>query len=169
MSLSKLGLPGVRTGMVIANEKVIEVLSAMNAVFNLSNCSIGQEIVLPFIENGKILQISKEIIKPFYENKARKTICLIKKHFGSSIDYAVHKSEGALFLWIWFKNLPITTMELYNRLKKRKVIVVPGKYFFFGLRQPWEHENECIRINYSQDDKDIEEGIKIIADEIGKI
>jgi ABC-type lipoprotein export system ATPase subunit len=32
---------------------------------------------------------------------------------------------------LWFRNLPITTKELYERLKKRGVLVVPGEYFFY--------------------------------------
>ena len=36
MSLSKLGLPGIRTGIVIANEELIASLAAVNAIFCLA-------------------------------------------------------------------------------------------------------------------------------------
>ena len=36
MSLSKIGLPGTRTGIVIANEEIISIIARMNAVLNLS-------------------------------------------------------------------------------------------------------------------------------------
>ncbi|MGH8246518.1 MAG: aminotransferase class I/II-fold pyridoxal phosphate-dependent enzyme, partial [Gammaproteobacteria bacterium] len=36
MSLSKLGLPGVRTGMIIAREEITAAIARMNAIFNLA-------------------------------------------------------------------------------------------------------------------------------------
>jgi alanine-alpha-ketoisovalerate/valine-pyruvate aminotransferase len=44
-SLSKLGLPATRTGMVVADKGTIERLSIMNASLVLSTSSIGQAIV----------------------------------------------------------------------------------------------------------------------------
>ncbi|NIP97238.1 MAG: valine--pyruvate aminotransferase, partial [Akkermansiaceae bacterium] len=62
----------------------------------------------------------------------------------------VHRSEGALFLWMWFEDLPVTSRELYDRLKGRGVLVVPGNYFFFGLDDDeWPHRNECLRVSFA--------------------
>ncbi|SVD71253.1 uncharacterized protein METZ01_LOCUS424107, partial [marine metagenome] len=76
--------------------------------------------------------------------------------------------EGALFLWLWFEDLPITSQELYERLKARGVLVVSGHYFFPGLDEPWRHKDECIRVTYAQDDKVVQKGLSIIADEVRK-
>jgi len=35
-----------------------------------------------------------------------------------------------MFLWIWFKDIPIHSFELYKRLKERGALVVSGHYFF---------------------------------------
>ncbi|MBL6725045.1 MAG: valine--pyruvate aminotransferase, partial [Rubripirellula sp.] len=62
--------------------------------------------------------------------------------------------------------------ELYERLKRRGVLVVPGHHFFFGLsgdhneKEGWKHAGECIRISFSMPNDVIERGIQIIADEI---
>ncbi len=168
MSLSKLGLPSVRTGIIIAEETIIKKISAVNAIVSLSSGSIGQVLTTPYIKNGEILQICKNIIKPFYLKKSIQAVKWIKDCFGSNIDYSIHKSEGALFLWIWFRNLSITTKELYKKLKMRKVLILPGSYFYFGLEKPWEHKDECIRLTYSQSSEDVKKGIEIIADEVGK-
>ena len=85
---------------------------------------------------------------------------------GDAVDYALHAGEGAFFLWLWLKSLPITTAELYQRLKRRKVLVVPGHHFFFGLDEPWQHQNECLRITYSQPKEVVHEAMRILADEI---
>ena len=82
------------------------------------------------------------------------------------VDFFIHKPEGAIFLWLWFRDLPIASRELYERLKRRKVIVVPGEYFFPGLTEPWRHRQECIRMNYAQDPAAVEAGIQIIAEEV---
>ena len=75
----------------------------------------------------------------------------------------IHKPEGAIFLWLWFKDLPITTEVLYQRLKKRGVLMVPGIYFFPGLEQEWPHTHQCMRMNYVPDSDKIERGVKILA------
>ena len=169
MSLSKIGLPATRTGIIIANEKFINALSALSAIATLAPSGLGQEIALPMIGDGSIIDLSREIVMPFYKRKSVETVEYIKKAFGDSIDYSIHKSEGAIFLWIWFKNLKKGSLDLYDRLKKRGVIVVPGDYFFFGLpesEKDWEHRRQCIRLNYSQSSEEVRRGIDIIAEEI---
>ena len=56
--------------------------------------------------------------------------------------------------------------QLYQRLKRRQVLVVPGHYFFFGLEEPWQHQHECLRITFSQSEKIVEEGLTILAEEV---
>jgi len=40
------------------------------------------------------------------------------------LPYHVHKPEGAFFLWLWFEGLPVSSQELYERLKKRGVAII---------------------------------------------
>jgi len=70
-------------------------------------------------------------------------------------------------LWLWCKNLPIHSQELYERLKQRGVIVVSGHHFFFGSE--WPHSQQCLRLNYSQSPEVVSEGLKIIAAELRAI
>jgi len=165
MSLSKLGLPAARTGIVIANEDVIAMVSRVNAVISLAPGSIGAAIATNLVRSGDILRLSRDVIKPFYQTKAADTMEQLCKEL-DGIDFHIHKPEGTFFLWLWFPGLPITNAELYQRLKKRRVLVVPGHYFFPGLKQRWKHKNECIRVNYSPDKETVTKGIKIIADEV---
>jgi valine--pyruvate aminotransferase len=169
MSLSKIGLPSVRTGIIIADESIINALSSVNAIISLANVSIGQVLTMPIIRSKEILSISRDIVMPFYRRKSQQIQQWIREAFGDGIDYRVHKSEGSIFLWVWFRDLPITSKELYERFKKRRVLVVPGNYFFFGLGQQWKHQDECIRINYSQDEKEVQAAVEIMADELAKL
>ncbi|MHC4060086.1 MAG: valine--pyruvate transaminase [Planctomycetota bacterium] len=165
MSLSKLGLPGTRTGIVVASEEVVTMISQVNAVMSLAPGSMGAAIATELVRNGEILRLSRDIIRPFYRAKAAVAVEQLFAEL-DGVDFHIHKPEGAIFLWLWFRGLPITDAELYERLKKRGVLVVPGHYFFPGLKEQWKHKSECIRINYSQDRATVMAGLKIIADEV---
>jgi len=167
MSLSKLGLPGVRTGIIIAREEIIKALSGINAVLNLTTGGFGPALALKLIERGDIIRISRDIIRPFYREKADRSVELLCSEL-EGYDFHVHKPEGAIFLWLWFRDLPVTSQDLYERLKARGVLVIPGHHFFPGLMDNWRHKHECIRVTYSQDQAVVDAGIKIIAEEVRK-
>lgn len=168
LSLSKFGLPGARCGIVIANTKIIKAMSNLSGIMALSPGGIGPEIVLPLVKTKEILKLSNDVIKPFYFNKSQQVITLLQDKIKSE-NMRIHKAEGALFLWIWFKDLPISSSELYKRLKEKGLLIVSGHYFFPGLDQNWQHTQECIRLNYAQDDDVVERGVTILANEINEL
>ncbi|WP_438469363.1 valine--pyruvate transaminase [Vibrio vulnificus] len=167
MSLSKLGLPGVRCGIVIANEAVTQALTNMNGIISLAPGSVGPALGHYMIEKKDLLHLSSEVIKPFYQQKSQRAVELLQAAMPDD-RFRIHKPEGAIFLWLWFDALPITTMELYQRLKTRGVLIVPGEYFFIGQEDNWEHAHQCLRMNYVQDDELMQKGIAIIAEEVNR-
>ncbi|HDY7887334.1 TPA: valine--pyruvate transaminase [Vibrio vulnificus] len=167
MSLSKLGLPGVRCGIVIANEAVTQALTNMNGIISLAPGSVGPALGHYMIEKKDLLHLSSEVIKPFYQQKSQRAVELLQAAIPDD-RFRIHKPEGAIFLWLWFDALPITTMELYQRLKARGVLIVPGEYFFIGQEDNWEHAHQCLRMNYVQDDGLMQKGIAIIAEEVNR-
>ncbi|NCF12491.1 MAG: valine--pyruvate transaminase [Verrucomicrobiaceae bacterium] len=168
LSLSKIGLPGTRTGIVIASEEIASAVSSMSAIVGLANGNIGQAIMEPLIRSGEILKLSSEVVRPYYVEKSRQARAWVAEEFDAKLPYRVHLSEGALFLWLWFEGMPITSEELYERLKKRGVLIVSGHYFFFGDDDvdAWPHRHECIRMTFTMDERTVHEGIKIIAQEV---
>lgn len=169
MSLSKIGLPSTRTSIVIASEKIIQHLVSINAIVSLAPTTLGQSLVKNIVKDGSILNLSKEVIKPFYLKRSKKAVEFIHQKMNPKVPYYLHKSEGALFLWLWVKDMPITSMELYERLKQKKVLIVPGEYFFPGHKGDWKHKNECIRITYSQNWADVKIGLEVITKEINSL
>jgi len=165
MSLSKLGLPGTRTGIIIANEQITTAISGMNAVMSLAPVSFGASLALDLVQSGEIIDLSRDVIKPYYQSKAELAINYVRQEM-AGLEFYIHKPEGAFFLWLWFKGMPITSQALYERLKQRGVVVVPGQYFFPGLQEEWQHKYECIRMSYAQDEAIVKAGIEIIADEV---
>lgn len=168
LSLSKFGLPGARCGIVIANPTIIKAMANLSGIMALSPGGIGPEIALPLFKNKEVLKLSNNVIKPFYQEKSERAILLLQDKIQHE-NFRIHKSEGALFLWLWFKDLPITSNELYRRLKEKGLLVVSGHYFFPGLDQDWQHTQECIRLNYAQSDDVVARGIDILAKEINAL
>ncbi|ELV8770204.1 valine--pyruvate transaminase [Vibrio harveyi] len=167
MSLSKLGLPGVRCGIVIASEEITQALTNMNGIISLAPGSVGPALANHIIGKGDLLKLSSEVIKPFYKQKSQRAVELLQEAITDE-RFRIHKPEGAIFLWLWFDELSITTMELYQRLKARGVLIVPGEYFFIGQKDEWDHAHQCLRMNYVQDDEMMQKGIAIIAEEVEK-
>lgn len=168
-SLSKIGLPGVRTGIIVAAPEVIAAVSAMNAVVNLSPTRFGASIATPLVENNAIKDLSDNDIKPFYQQQAKTAVTLLKKELG---DYplVIHKPEGAIFFWLWFKDLPITTLELYDILKEKGTLIVPSQYFFPGVDvSDYQHAHECIRMSIAADEDTLAKGIAVIGDVVRKL
>lgn len=164
LSLSKLGLPGIRTGIVIANEQFIKDFTNANIITSLACGNLGPALCKDlFCKND--IQTLTDTITPFYQQKAEQTVELLKQNL-AGIPFKIHKPEGAIFLWLWLEGLPITSKELYQRLKVKGVLIIPGEDFFIGIDDNWQHKYECIRLSYAQDESVVEEAVKIIADEI---
>lgn len=168
MSLSKVGLPGARTGIIIAGKEVVDAVTKMNGIFSLAMGNMGPALALDLVRSGELIRLSKSVIKPYYRRKAE----FAMEHFKQELDgveFYIHKAEGAIFLWLWFPGLPVTSEELYRRLKEKGVLILSGHYFFPGLEENWRHKHECIRVSYAMPDDVVREGIKLIAEEVKRL
>jgi valine--pyruvate aminotransferase len=165
LSLSKLGLPATRTGIVVAAEPVIEAITAFNATAALAPGATGPVIVEPLLASGELDALCRDVIRPFYEQRSRHAVEWLREAC-HGLPLRIHRPEGAFFLWLWFPDLPVSSRELYQRLKARGVLVLSGHHFFPGLDQPWRHREECLRINCSQEPATVRAGIRLIAEEV---
>lgn len=163
ISLSKAGLPGERIGIAIGDEKIIEVLQAFQTNMCIHSPRYGQAIATYAINSGALADISTQVIRPFYKNKFSILESTLKKALPKNLPWFLHRFEGAIFAWLWLKDLPMTDWELYQKLKEVRVIVVPGSSFFPGLREEWPHKQQCIRISLTASDEDIQEGMERLA------
>jgi valine--pyruvate aminotransferase len=165
LSLSKLGLPGARTGIVVAEPAVVEAVTAFNATAALAPAGTAATIVEPLLAGGELARLCRDVVRPYYAARRRETIERLRASF-RDLPVIIHRPEGAFFLWLWFPGLPVTSAELYRRLKARGVYVISGHHFFPGLETDWPHRHECLRINYSQAPESVARGIEIVADEV---
>jgi valine--pyruvate aminotransferase len=165
LSLSKLGLPGLRTGIIVAREEIALACARANTVLNLACGNVGPALAAELLRGGELLRLVRGQIAPFYRDKAACALDAMQRAI-AGLPCRVHRPEGAMFLWLWCAAVPGGAHALYERLKARGVLVVPGREFFPGLAQPWAHSEECIRVSYAQDEARVQQGIAIIGDEL---
>jgi len=168
MSLSKLGLPGARTGIVIANSEITDAISSLSSIITLAPNSVGAALMTRMIEDNEMTHLTEQIVRPYYQARLDVAIELFHKILGD-LPILMHKPEGAFFLWFWLQELPISSHELYERLKQRQVLVIPGESFFIDIDKDWQHTRQCLRINYAQPADRIERGFTILAEELQKL
>ncbi len=171
MSLSKIGLPTLRTGIVIAPPDVIKAVSAVNSIAALASGSLGQVLAEGLIRTGELKKLADNAVRPFYKSRLEKALDWTAE-FWTGRNYRLHRCEGALFLWMMMDDLRVSSRDLYFRLKEKGVVVVPGEYFFFGLESgspeetAWKnhpHRYSCLRINYTGNPDEVRDGLRLIA------
>lgn len=165
LSLSKLGLPGVRTGIVVARPEIVAALGAITATTSLAVGSVGPVLLRGLVASGEVMRASREIIRPWYERRSRQALEWLAGAL-EGCEYLVHRPEGAFFLWLWLPGLPIDSAELYRRLKARGTLVLSGHHFFPGLGQDWPHRHECLRISYAAPEAVLRSGFAAIGEEV---
>ncbi|MDZ4874334.1 MAG: Valine--pyruvate aminotransferase [Chroococcidiopsis cubana SAG 39.79] len=162
MSLSKAGLPGERIGVAIGDEKLIQILESFQTNMCIHPSRYGQAIAALAINSGALAEISSNVIRPFYRQKFEVLESTLEQAM-PDIPWFLHRGEGAIFAWLWLKDLPLTDWEFYQQLKQENVIVVPGSSFFPGLHEDWIHKQQCLRISLTASNEEIAVGMQRLA------
>ena len=169
MSLSKAGLPGERVGIAIGDEKYIEALECFQTNVGIHSSRFGQALAAQAIASGDLLRAAETIIKPFYQRKAKLLTAAFDRYLPNDIPWYLHEAEGAIFAWLWLKDLPVSDKELYQRIKQHHVFVVPGEPFFPGLNEDWPHKRQCLRISLTATEEELEKGAKVIGQVVSEV
>ncbi len=165
LSLSKLGLPGVRTGIVIAAEPLIRAFVSASTIISLAAGSLGPVLAARMLSAGTLDQLAANSLRPFYRERCEQTLAGLHREL-DGLPWRVHRPDGAFFLWLWFENLPVPSSELYRRLKQRGLLAIPGERFFIGLDPAWAHARQCLRLSYAQDPAAVARGLRMLGEEL---
>ena len=168
MSLSKAGLPGERIGIAIGDPELIQILESFQTNACIHSSRYGQAIAARAISSGKLAELATKVIRPHYRRK----IEVLENTLDATmpnIPWFLHQGEGAIFAWLWLKDLPITDWEFYQQLKQVGVIAVPGSTFFPGLKEDWQHKQQCLRISLTATEVEIAEAMERLAKVAEKI
>jgi valine--pyruvate aminotransferase len=162
LSLSKLGLPGVRSGFLVASEELVQAFSSVNTILNLASGNTGPALFASLLRANSLLPLCRDVIRPWYQQKLEPALDCLRKEL-EGVPVHIHKPEGAFFLWLWFENLPVTSTQLYEMLKAAGVLVIPGESCFPGLAEDWRHTRECVRLSYAVDADSLQRAAAIIG------
>lgn len=168
LSLSKLGMPGLRSGFVIGHRDLVAAFARANTILNLASGNLGPLLALSLMENGDLQRLGQDLLRPWYVQKSQRAQALLMEALAGVPCY-MHVAEGAFFLWLWFPDLPIATGELYRRLRSSGVLVIPGDAAFPGLAEDWPHSRQCIRLSYAVDESVMQQAAAIIGRELTAI
>ena len=167
LSLSKLGLPATRTGIVVADEAVIEALTAFNATAALApGCQRGRHRRAVAAHGRTARSCATTSSARITRSGATPAIEWLRTAC-DGLPLRIHQPEGAFFLWLWFPGLPITSAELYRRLKAPRRARAVGPPFFPGpgaVRRRIRR-NACASVMRSRAEN-VRAGISIIAEEV---
>ncbi len=94
MSLSKLGLPGSRCGIIIANENHHRH-QQHEWHYQPRPGGIGPAMMCEMIKRQDLLRLSETVIKPFYYQRVQETIAIIRRYLPEE-RCLIHKPEGNL-------------------------------------------------------------------------
>ncbi|WP_036480168.1 valine--pyruvate transaminase [Myxosarcina sp. GI1] len=163
LSLSKAGLPGERVGVAIGDPQLIQILESFQTNACIHSPRYGQAIAALAIASGRLAELSQKVIRTHYQRKLELLEATLDKAMPQSLPWFLHRGEGAIFAWLWLKDLPITDWEFYQRLKQVGVIAVPGNSFFPGLQTDWQHKHQCLRLSLTATEAEIVTAMKRLA------
>jgi len=163
LSLSKAGLPGERLGVAITDPALIDVLEAFQPNLCIHSSRYGQAIAARAIASGRLSEIAETVIRPHYRDKFAVLETALSDFMPDDLPWYLHRGEGGIFAWLWFRDLPVSDWELYQWLKAENVIAVPGSTFFPGLREPWDHARQCLRLSLTATAAEIAEAIRRLS------
>jgi len=166
LSLSKLGLPGLRTGIVVTTPERAERLARWNAIAALAPGGLGPAIVTPLLRSGELERLCHEVLRPWYRERRDRALAFLEEYLPADAEWYVHEPDGAFFLWLWFPTLTVSSYELYRRLKAKGVVIVSGHYFFYGRGIPRAARDRFIRLSYAQPDEVLRRGLQILGHEL---
>jgi valine--pyruvate aminotransferase len=166
-TLSKAGLPGERIGFVIGAAQPISAMVSFMANTTLHAPQLIQAVVAQSLDSGELDALTSNVITPYYRNKRRVAERLLHENMPSSVNWRLHPSEGGMFCWLWIDHDWFDDLRLYDELKQKKVLIVPGRHFFvapFRTSFLATHGTRCIRLSVSADESIVGEGIYRIAE-----
>ena len=159
-SFSKIFLPGIRLGYLVAPKIFREALQNSKLNTDITTSSLMQRALEMYIDEGKW----RENIK-YLNNEYNKRYMFMKEILDKDFkDILTYKDpKGGLSFYVTLKSDLIDTRELFLKLRKRGVYITPGAMFFTSQNDG----QDSFRIGFYQTDKDkIKKGMKILKEEL---
>jgi len=163
-SFSKIAAPGIRLGCVFAQKNVIEALITIKQAADLHSNLPMQAALLEILTNPMFNSHLDEV-RTHYKYKQEVMIKAINTHLnGLAQAQAVN---GGMFIWLMLLNIKPHHVETFARSLLNKAVAVVPSNVFYPQNFPTEQQQSGLRLNFTHaSPNDIEQAIKIIADEL---
>lgn len=156
-SFSKVFLPGIRMGYLIAPEKFREPFQTSKVNTDIATSSLMQRALNEYIAKGYWIEHIK-CLNEEYSKRYYYTMDLINTKLNGLVTFTEPKGGLNLFLKI-NPYIDTNSRELFYKLKERNTIITPGSIFYNNSRQG----DKSFRIGFSHIDyKSIDKGINNI-------
>lgn len=159
-SFSKIFLPGIRLGYLIAPKELSEVLQNSKVNTDITTSSLMQRALEKYIDLGKwkdnISRMNHE-----YSNRYNLMKSILDRDFKDYVTYVDPK--GGLSVYVMLNDKNIDSRKLFMNLRKRNVYITPGAIFFNSSKEGRESFKICF---YQTNEKKIKEGMVILKEEI---
>jgi len=161
-TFSKMLMPGLRVGFIVADGPVFESLLNFKRLSDLATSTLIQRALEAYVNVGRYQAYLRRSSQTF---RRRRDTMVDAIHRYLLSDVSFDQPKGGLFIWLRLSKA-ISAEELLPVACKEGVSFVPGNYFFVdGVSgKNW------MRLNFaSQSEEDIGEGIKRLEKTIRKL
>jgi 2-aminoadipate transaminase len=159
-TFSKIFVPGIRLGWIIAHPRIIQKLTVGKQSVDLCTPAFSQLVAAKFCEKGYLEPHIEKVINIYRDKKNLMMECF-EKYLPKLEGLSWTNPDGGLFL---FLNLPeyMSADDMFETAVANNVAYVIGSAFFAN-----GGGNNTMRINFSYATKDqIVEGVKRLANTI---
>lgn len=155
-TFSKMLMPGLRVGYLVADGPVFDRLLHFKHINDLTTSNLMQRVLEEYVTVGRYQQHLRRSGR-LYRKRRDAMLEAIKHHLPNNVE--VHPPQGGLFIWL---RLPegVSSNELLPIALKEGVAFAPGRHFFLDhtMGEPY------LRLNFAvQTVDDIDVGIQRLA------
>ncbi len=159
-TFSKTFAPGLRLGVVLADEAIISRMVTLKQSFDLCTSSLNQLIASEFLKTGHF-EKHIETVKKVYKSKKDVMVSALEKHMPEGVTWT--KPEGGLFLWVRLPENMDADKMFYEAIKENVAYVIGSAFHADGSGK------NTMRLNFSYPtEQQIEEGIKRLSNTVKK-
>ncbi|HKL41733.1 MAG TPA: PLP-dependent aminotransferase family protein [Clostridia bacterium] len=154
-SLSKIFLPGLRLGYLIAPEPIERLITNAKHTTDISTSGLIQKTFEYFVKEGMWLK-QNDLIKKIVLEKYNKANEILEKHLPLGVTYI--KPLGGVNFWLQFKD-GIDISFLVTYLEDKGIVVAPGNLFYLN-----KVKTKHIRISIASIElDDLEDNLKLFC------
>lgn len=162
-SFSKMLMPGIRTGYIIAPNAMINSIISAKYTTDISTSGLMQRALSIYLKSGNwesyILKL-KDVCKQRCDS-----LVSFKKTF-QQIDLTYSLPKGGLGVWV---RLPdnLNDMQIYYKCLEKKVLTVPGSSFYIS---PMFNSEKFLRLSYATPNvNNLETGLEALYQSVREV